>query len=242
MLYENNVYESDFFDLCAQMSDQSVDMVLCDLPYGTTRIKWDSVIPLDEMWRTFRRIVKPSGAIVLTAGEPFTSTLITSNRRDFRYRMIWKKNRPQGFFNANRRPLKSYEDVCVFYRRQPTYNPQMRKGEVHGRGARGSVGEIYGNAGNLPLTLTDKYYPIDVMEFDVKGGLHPTQKPVALFRYLIRTYTQPGELVFDPCVGSGTTAVAALREGRRFIVGDQSAEYVGITCERLISERFSENT
>lgn len=229
----DTVQNLDIFDLCAQMPDQSIDMILCDLPYGTTACSWDTVIPFEPMWAAFRRVIKPRGAIVLTASQPFTSALVMSNPAMFRYEWIWRKNQPTGYLDAPEKPLKLHENVCVFYQQQPTYNPQMIKGISHKRNTKGFAGSIYGAAQNRAVTFSDEFYPTSIINFDVEHGLHPTQKAVKLFEYLIRTYTREGEVVFDPCCGSGTTALAARNAKRHYICGDQSAEYVAIARDRL---------
>ena len=208
-----------------ELPDDSVDMVLCDLPYGTTQNKWDSVIPLDELWKLYNRVVKKSGAIVLTSQGIFTAKLILSNEKFFKYKIIWVKSKPTNFLNAKKQPLRKHEDICVFYRKQPTYNPQMAEGKAYSKGIRkdqftGSYGEF------APVLVENKNgyrYPTDVVYFKTPESeeehtvWHPTQKPVELGRYLIRTYTNPGDVVLDNTCGSGSFLVAALKEGRNFI-------------------------
>jgi site-specific DNA-methyltransferase (adenine-specific) len=233
-LEANQVYHFDLFELCATMPSQSVDMILCDLPYGTTACAWDEVIPFKPMWDAFKRLLKPERVIVLTASQPFTTKLIASNITMFRYEWIWIKTNGGGFLNANRQPLKRHENILVFYERSPIYEPQMVKGKPY-RTRRASAGETTQDQ-TVAGWVTDNdgsRFPTSILEFVSETGLHPTQKPVDLFRYLIRTYTLPGELVFDPCVGSGTTAIAAREENRTFIVGDSSLEYVQIARDRL---------
>lgn len=231
------VYNVDLFTLCDGLEDQSVDMILCDLPYQATECIWDVMIPLDQMWQTFKRIIKLNGAIALTCSEPFTSVLVSSNYAMYRHSWVWDKGRAPNFLNANREPLRMHEDVRIFSLQAANYYPQMRLGKLHRRGGskKFNNGEVYG--GRIPVTsLSEEYYPHTILDFptiDNAAKVHPTQKPVALFRYLIRTYTQPGELVLDPCVGSGTTAIAAREEGRQFICGDSSAEYVEVAKKRL---------
>jgi site-specific DNA-methyltransferase (adenine-specific) len=236
----NTIHEADLFDLCGRMSDQSVDMILADLPYGTTACSWDTVIPFEPMWAAFRRIIKPRGAIVLTASQPFTSALVMSNPKWFRYSWVWAKGRGTNFQLANTMPMKAHEDVLVFGRNTTRYFPQHWKSTPYQTkaGLRGGAIEGLGSSSaalyrSLTISSGDRF-PISVISINRDGDcLHPTQKPVALFEYLIRTYTQPGELVFDPTAGSGTTAVAARQTGRDYIVGDSSPEYVAIMRERL---------
>lgn len=227
------VYQMDIFDLCAAIPRASVDMILCDLPYATTQNEWDALIPFAPMWTAFKRLIVPGAAIVLTASQPFTSTLVCSNLAMFRYEWIWRKSQATGFLDANRKPMKQHESVLVFCDGRAPYYPQMSAGEPY-RAIRNGKTTNYGKFDRVgTVNESGDRYPKTVIDFDVENGDHPTQKPVDLFRYLIRTYTRPGELVFDPCCGSGTTAIAAREEGRRFIVGDSSAEYVGVTNRRL---------
>jgi site-specific DNA-methyltransferase (adenine-specific) len=232
---KNKVYNLDLFALCAALPAASVDMILCDLPYGTTACAWDTIIPFDAMWKVFKRIIKLSGAIVLTADQPFTSALLMSNPKMYRHRWVWDKNNSAGFLNANIKPLSTVEDVLVFSSQSVNYFPEMEiRGKPRNKG-RSTPSDVYGKT--LPTaSYNNTYFPKAILRFPNASHvdrLHPTQKPVDLFRYLIRTYTEVGQVVFDPCVGSGTTAIAAREEGRSFIVGDSSLEYVEIARARL---------
>jgi len=226
----------------------SVDMVLADPPYGTTACRWDSVIPLEDMWRQLRRVIKPTGAIVMMASQPFTTNLIGSNLKRFAYCYYWNKGRVTGFANAKRQPLRKIEEVVVFYRKPPTYNPQglvrvdrKRKNSksVGGETLRGNVEESKGK-GTL-RTAASAYvqeftnYPTQVLEISSyeKNKVHPTQKPVALMEYLIQTYTNVGELVLDFAMGSGTTGVACLKTGREFIGIESDPAYYEIATGRI---------
>lgn len=203
----------------------TVDLVLTDLPYGTTQNKWDSVLPLDQLWAEYRRIAKPNAAVVLTASQPFTSALVMSNTEWFKYDWTWRKPKGTGHLNAKQQPMRDKEDILVFYARQPTYNPQFTYGKPYtaeSRGAKrsGSSGTSnYGSFGNDRNASDGRRYPKQVIEFTPVevGTVHPTQKPVALMEYLIRTYAVPGMTVLDNTMGSGTTGVAALRCGCDFI-------------------------
>lgn len=218
-------------------------MILCDLPYGVTDCKWDSVIPLERMWPAFRRVIKPKGAIVLTATQPFTSTLGASNIRQLRYSWVWTTNTGSNFLNTKFQPMKEHQDILVFGVESPVYYPVRIPRNENGKkralanynpygkkreGIDQGFIETYRNANPV-----DTRVPSSVLYYVREVGLHPTQKPVGLFEYLIRTYTQPGEIVLDPCVGSGTTAVAAIRTGRRFICGDSELRYVEAARERI---------
>jgi site-specific DNA-methyltransferase (adenine-specific) len=230
----NMIYNVDIFALCAAMPPGSVDMILCDLPYAATQNEWDVLIPFEPMWTAYQRVIKSRGAIVLTANQPFSSQLVCSNLKMFRYEWIWRKSLATGFLDANRKPMKQHESILVFCDSRAPYYPQMSGGEPY----KGSLNNSSSNYGKFKRTATinesGDRYPKSVIEFNnEQSPQHPTQKPVDLFRYLIRTYTLPGELVFDPTCGSGTTAVAARAEGRNFIVGDSSPEYVAIAQERL---------
>lgn len=232
----NQVHHTDLFTLCDALPSASVDMILCDLPYGTTACAWDTVIPFAPMWERFKRVIKPRGAIVLTASQPFTSALVMSNPTWWHEELIWNKVLAVGFLDANRKHLRQHETVQVFCDGMPTYTPQMSKGEPYKRPPKKQT-PVYGKfvelAGDNP---SGDRYPksiLNISNADRTETTHPTQKPVALFRYLIRTYTQPGELVLDPCVGSGTTAIAAREESRQFICGDTSLEYVEVARKRL---------
>ena len=232
------LHHGDCLELMQTIPDGSVDMILCDLPYGTTACKWDTVIPFAPLWAHYKRIAKRNAAIVLTASQPFTTMLIASNMRDFRYCWYWKK--PQGVdpFMAKHRPLNNVEDVCVFSMAKVQYNPQSvignpytvkrdknaRKLEVTGQTMRPS--ETVNSGTRLPTRL---------LEFNQQRGFHPTQKPVALMEYLIRTYTREGETVLDNCMGSGTTGVACVNTGRDFIGIEQDDKYFKIASERIAS-------
>ena len=222
----------DCLDVMQGIPDGSVDMVCTDPPYGTTACKWDSVIPFEPMWAQLKRIVKPNGAIVLMASQPFTSALVMSNVKMFKYCWIWKKTAATGHLNAKRMPMSDSEDVLVFYRHQPDYNPQ---GLIpHGKTVRrGGNGGCYGNSGKENFQEFTNY-PRRTLEIASQGGtVHPTQKPVALMEYLIRTYTNAGETVLDFTCGSGTTGVAAANTGRRFIGIERDPDYFTIAQARI---------
>jgi len=232
-----DLMQGDCLDLVCTLPDASVDMILCDLPYGTTACAWDSVIPFDTMWAEYRRVAKKSAAIVLTASQPFTTALIWSNMREFRYCWTWEKTYSTGFMNANKMPLRNVEDVCVFYRKLPTYNPQgiieVNKKQVRRRDKETT---IYNDMGLRDGEYTQRFtnYPRQVLQFGKEGKtVHPTQKPVALMEYLVRTYTNEDDVVLDNCMGSGTTGVACVNAGRRFVGMEMDAGYFAIAQGRI---------
>lgn len=220
---------ADTFDGMQSIPDGSVDMVLCDLPYGTTQNKWDTVIPFEPLWAEYWRVCKPNAAIVLTAQPPFDKVLGASQIRWLKYEWIWEKGRATGHLNAKRQPMKAHENVLVFYKKQCTYRPIMGIGPAYS-GKSGRPGDNYGEvAGAVKYDGKTSRYPRSVVEFsnaDISGDIiHPTQKPVALFEYMIRTYTNPGETVLDNTAGSCTTAIAAMNTGRKSICIERDAGY-----------------
>lgn len=231
----NSIHHMDLFALCNALPDASVDMILCDLPYGTTACSWDSVIPMAPMWKAFRRVIKPRGAIVLTASQPFTSALVMSNPGMFRCEWILQKPMGTGYLNANRQPMKNHESVIVFSEGAHNYYPQMRKSNRY-RATRGAVGGFVRDktVGGYVTINDGSRYPLSILNTTWQTTLsHPTEKPIDAFEYLIKTYTKSGELVLDPCVGSGTTAVAAMKTDRRYICGDITREYVDMARRRV---------
>ena len=223
----------DCLEIMKSIEDKSVDAIICDLPYGTTQNKWDSVIPLDLLWNEYKRICK--GAIVLTAQTPFDKVLGVSNLKMLKYEWIWKKEAGTGFLNAKKAPLKDHENVLVFYDKQPTYNPQMRTGfkpYVCKQGATKS--QNYGSQTGAITESDGSRYPLTVIEFKRdKDKVHPTQKPVALMEYLVKTYTNDGDVVLDNCMGSGTTGLACKNLGRRFIGIEKDPVYFDIAKNRI---------
>lgn len=239
--YINKIYNMDCVAGMAMYPDKSIDMILCDLPYGMTDCRWDSIIPFDLLWRQYNRIIKDSGAIVLTACQPFTTRLISSNLKMFKYCWYWRKNQVTGYANAKKQPLRCIEEVCVFYKHQPTYNPQgiiVLDKPILSRGQAGREDSVYKTGSLSKNTYTCiTHYPRQVLEIKCqREGLHPTQKPVALFEYLIRTYTDSGALVLDTCMGSGTTAVACINAGRNYTGFEWDEQYYRTAVER--TERY----
>lgn len=227
------LYHGDCLELMNEIPDGSVDMVMADLPYGTTACKWDSVIPFEPLWAAYRRVCKKNAAIVLTASQPFTSALVMSNIKEYRHQWVWNKNNSAGFATAKIRPLAICEDVLVFGRERVNYYPQMTKGKMRKKGGYGASD----NYGIVPtISVNDDYYPKNLIEIgnaSQVGKVHPTQKPVALMEYLIRTYTNGGETVLDNTTGSGTTGVACINTGRGFIGIEQDEKYCGIAATRI---------
>ena len=231
--------QGDCLEEMAKLPDASVDMVLTDPPYGTTACKWDSIIPLEPMWEQLKRVIKPNGAIVMTASQPFTSILGASNIKYLRYSWIWEKSAATGHLNAKRMPMKNHEDVLVFYKKQPIYAPQglMDCNKVVRRGGNGGC---YGDSGKKNLQ-TKTNYPRTIQKFkSASKTVHPTQKPVALMEYLIKTYTNEGETVLDFTMGSGTTGVACVNLNRDFIGIEKDPEYFKIAEKRIESKRMEE--
>lgn len=229
----NSIHHMDLFALCNAMPSESVDMILCDLPYGTTACSWDTIIPIEPMWEQFKRIIKPRGAIVLTATEPFASRLRMSNINMYKYDWVWDKNNSAGFVLAPLRPFQVTENVLIFQTSLFYYPIFEKRGKPRNKGGYGKS-DVYNIMPSESKSNT--YYPKNIIKIgnaDQTNKAHPTQKPVALFEYLIRTYTRENELVFDPCVGSGTTAVAARNTGRDYICGDFTREYVELARQRV---------
>ena len=230
----NKIYNEDCLEGMKRIADGSIDMILCDLPYGVVRCKWDTVIPFEPLWEQYKRVIKPNGAIVLTAQTPFDKVLGCSNLEMLKYEWIWQKTESTGFLNAKKMPLKKHENVLVFYKKQPIYNPQMTEGKPYKYKKDCISSENYGNSNGTDLIINNgKRYPVSIIEFKKDKGLHPTQKPVALFEYLIKTYTDPGELVLDNCMGSGTTAIACMNTQRNFIGFEMDKGYYDIACKRI---------
>ena len=247
MIELDTIYNEDCLTGMQRIPDGSVDCIICDLPYGTTDCKWDSVIPMEPLWEQYHRVCKPNAAIVLFGAEPFSSMLRMSNIKEWRYDWIWKKPQGVGFLNAKKMPLKIYEIMSVFYRQLPTYNPQFTQGKPMKMTCKGDV-NCYGKKDYVHVYESDgRRYPVNLLEFNgvnnhppVKGKsqvVHPTQKPVDLIAYLIRTYSNPGDTILDNTIGSGTTAVAALREKRHFIGFELNRDYYDIALRRIKLEQ-----
>ena len=246
---ENRLFQGDCLSILPFFPDRSVDLVLCDLPYGTTQNKWDSLIPLDALWAQYRRILKPNGAVVLTSQGVFTAKLILSNETWFKYKIVWEKSKPTNFLNAKKQPLRKHEDICVFYERQPTYHPVMGVGVPYDKGVRkAQLSGSYGDFHPVHVHSAGERYPTDIVYFktaESEGEVwHPTQKPVALARYLVKTFSNPGDLVLDNAFGSGSFLVGAAQEGRCFVgieknedvsrFKTEAIDYVALAYARLL--------
>lgn len=218
-------FNADCFEVMKMMPDGCVDMILADLPYGTTQNKWDTVIPFEPMWREFWRICKPNAPVVLTAQPPFDKVLGASQIQWLKYEWIWQKPRATGHLNAKKQPMKAHENILIFYKQQCLYNPQMIPGEKYAVGGGASKNDNYGDFSTKRENNGEMRYPRSIQDFNTETGIHPTQKPVALFEYLIKTYTNEGDLVFDPTAGSLTTGVAAENTGRRWVCCEQLEDY-----------------
>lgn len=226
--------QGDCLELMKDIPDKSIDLILCDLPYGTTRNKWDAIIPFDKLWTQYNRIIKDNGAILLFSQMPFGANLIMSNPKMFRYEWIWEKDNATGFLNAKKMPLKIHENILVFYKHLPTYNPQMRTGFKPYKTVQGRHSSNYGDYEQGHITESNgERYPIDIIKFNKENGLHPTQKPVALLEYLVKTYTNEGDTVLDNCMGSGSTGVACKNTNREFIGIELDEKYFEIARNRL---------
>lgn len=246
----NNVYEADCIKKMKDLPDKSIDMILCDLPYGTTQNKWDSVIPLNKLWVEYKRIIKDNGVIALTSNGIFTAQLILSQPKLFKYKWVWEKSKATNFLNAKKQPLRKHEDVCIFYKKQPTYNPQMTEGGAYDKGVRkAQLTGSYGDFSPIHVQSKGERYPTDIIYVktaESEGKVyHPTQKPVELGRYLIRTYTNEGDIVLDNTCGSGSFLVSAMLEKRNFIgieknknvalFKKEEINYIEICRKRLLS-------
>jgi site-specific DNA-methyltransferase (adenine-specific) len=238
----------DCLERMKEIPDKSIDMILCDLPYGVlnkgnVNAKWDSVIPFDQLWKQYERIIKDNGAILLFGQGMFSAELMLSNNKLWRYNLIWDKVAKTGFLNANRMPLRQHEDIMLFYKKLCTYNPQMVKCEPHKRNhSKGNMKQpqrnnCYGKIIETPTIVTDEKFPISIIsiakEHENGKFYHPTQKPVALLEYLIKTYTNEGETVLDNTMGSGSTGVACVNTNRKFIGIELDEKYYDISCKRI---------
>lgn len=241
MLETNKIYNMDCLEGMKLIEDKSIDMILCDLPYGTTQNKWDSIIPLDKLWEQYERIIKDNGMICLTCCEPFTNQLINNKPKKFKYYdLVWDKISTTGFLNAKRQPLRRHEQILCFYKKQTTYNPIMEiRGKPRNKDSynkkQGNGDMCYGRFKNVK-NFNNTYYPTSIIQISnayQKEKIHPTQKPVALFEYLIKTYTNENELVLDNCGGSGSTYIACINTNRNYIGFELNKEYFELAKNRI---------
>lgn len=242
---KNKIYYGDCLDLMKEIQDKSIDMILCDLPYGVTKNKWDSVIDLPRLWSQYERVIKDNGAIVLFGQDKFSARLMLSNEKLHRYNLIWNKgNRGSGFLNAKKMPLRNHEDILIFYKKTPTYNPQFTTGEpLHGMGTKYKNGHLgnnnYGKFSSHKNPSAErigdtKKYPKSILNFDrPHPPIHPTQKSTELCEWLIKTFTNKGELVLDNCAGSGTTGEACINTGRNYILMEKEQKSYNLCVERV---------
>lgn len=237
------LYNEDCLETMSRIETGSIDLILQDPPYGTTDNEWDNIPDFDKMWKEWKRIIKPNGAIIMTANQPFTTDLIMSNRKDFRYCLVWDKMRTSASQLCNIRPLPSYEDIVLFYSKKTTYNPQMIKGKMQKKGGfSGKHTDNYKSETKMQRNENDMYYPKSILSFkgchNMTGKFHPTEKPIDLMRYLIRTYSNENETVFDGYSGSGTTAYACILEHRNFIGAELDKQYFDYASKRLELEQM----
>ncbi len=239
MIELNRIYNEDCLEGMKRIADKSIDMILCDLPYGTTACKWDTVIPFEPLWEQYKRIIKDNGAIVLFGSQPFTSALVMSNLKWFKYSLVWDKVAVTNPMLAKKQPMRCHEDILVFYDKQPTYNPQMRVGVKWSRAGKkqhttDTLGQntLFNNGSDE----SEMKYPKSIVTFsnaDKTKNEHPTQKPLELMEWLIKTYTSEGDIVLDNCIGSGTTAIACINTGRNFIGFELNKEYYEVAKNRI---------
>lgn len=235
------LYNDDMFNVLDKLEPKSVDLLLTDFPYGTlnkSRNQWDVIIDYEKFWKHIDIICKPNAAIISTASQPFTSFLISSNYDMFKYCLVWEKSKSTGYLNAKKQPLRAHEDIVVFYKKQPTYNPQMTKGDPYDKGKAVRDATQYGTQTKAVHVKNEDgtRYPRSVLYFktaEFEGKLHPTQKPIALYDYLIKTYSNENDVVLDPCMGSGTTGVAAINNHRNFIGIERDKTFYDIASNRL---------
>ena len=237
MIELNRIYNEDCLEGMKRIPDKSIDMILCDLPYGTTACKWDVIIPFEPLWEQYERVIKDSGAIVLFGSEPFSSNLRTSNIKRYKYDWKWEKEKAGNFQLAKKQPMKKQEDIMVFYKKMPTFNPQglveINKVRKNNPTKNGSMGHLQST--QKRKTYVQKYtnYPTEVLKYNNEKGLHESQKPVALFEYLIKTYTNDDDIVLDNCMGSGTTAIACINTNRNYIGFETNIGYYNIALQRI---------
>ena len=244
MIELDKIYFEDCLEGMKRIDDCSIDAIICDLPYGVTKNRWDCKIPFKPLWEQYLRVIKPNGAILLFCQGMFTAEVVMSQPKYWRYNLVWNKVNTTGFLNANRQPLRQHEDIAVFYKKSPVYNPQMQKSKPHyrnhGASKNGCMNRHYNAFKTNDRELSDCKFPTSIITISKafrERNDHPTQKPVELYAYLIRTYTNKGDLILDNCIGCGTAAIAAIREGRHFIGFETCEEYYNIAIDRIKKEQ-----
>jgi DNA modification methylase len=240
MNFRKELYHGDCLDIMNNIDNESIDMIFADLPYNITKNKWDIIIDPIKLWQHYERIIKPNGIIILTASQPFTSLMVNSNLKLFKYSLVWQKTTPTGHLNAKRMPMRIHEDILIFYKNLPTYNPQKTIGHIrkvstanHKRNSKKTTN--YNEHGLTGYDSTERY-PTSVLTFATdkqKSSLHPTQKPVTLLEYFIKTYTNEGDIVLDNVAGSGTTGIACENLNRQYILIEKELEYIKIIKNRI---------
>ncbi|HOX30906.1 MAG TPA: site-specific DNA-methyltransferase [Spirochaetales bacterium] len=245
--YLDRIISGDCLDVMPRLPGASIDLILCDLPYGVTDCAWDKRLPLDRLFAEYKRLLAPRGAIILTATQPFTTDLVNACRSWFRYDLVWDKSAPVGFLNANRMPLRRHESILVFYPRLPAYHPQFTAGRPYRYRAGGEkAAGVYKKTRVIGVNNPGRRYPTSILEFsrETNGNgarrlFHPTQKPVALFEWIVKSYTEPDAIVLDNCIGSGTTALACIPSGRHFIGIEKDPVFAAQAGERVVEARAS---
>ena len=244
MIELDKIYLEDCLEGMKKIDDCSVDCIICDLPYGVTKCHWDCKIPFKPLWEQYLRVIKPNGAILLFCQGMFTAEVVMSQPKYWRYNLVWNKVNTTGFLNASRQPLRQHEDIAVFYKKSPVYNPQMQKSKPHyrnhGASKNGCTNRHYNSFKTTDRELSDCKFPTSIITISKafrERNDHPTQKPIDLYAYLIRTYTNKGDLILDNCIGCGTAAIAAIREGRHFIGFETYEEYYNIAIDRIKKEQ-----
>lgn len=228
------LFKGDCLEILPTIPNKSIDMILCDLPYGTTKNKWDSCIDLTKLWEQYRNLIKENGCIALFGQAPFDKVLAVSNLENFKYEWVWEKNHATGHLNSKKMPLKKHENILIFYKKMPTYNPQFKNGEPYIRKRSGHHSTNYGSQRDTTTISDGKRYPTDILQFSKdKERIHPTQKPVKLLEYLIKTYTNEGNTVLDNCMGSGSTGIACVNTNRNFIGIEKNEKYFNMAKQRI---------
>ena len=242
-MYHMRLWHGDCIELMKKIPAGSIDLLLVDLPYGTTNCKWDSIIPLKDLWEAYNRVVKINGAMLFHCAQPFTSALVMSNPKFFKYEWIWEKSKATNYLNAKKQPLRAHESIVVFYRKPCTYNPQMTQGEAYNKGTAKRETNVYGKQVAVEVKSDGERYPRSVqycVTAEQEGKLHPTQKPLKLIEYLVSTYSDEEDIVLDNTMGSGTTGVACVKLNREFIGIEKDENYYNIAVDR-ISEAEEDN-